>query len=166
MREILLKNPHILIIDEEEYTSVMKNRWRVFFNGFTFYAVRTVSLHGHRTTLYMHRELMGLVAKDGKYVDHINRNGLDNRKSNLRIVSPLINTLNRKLQKNNVSGYRGVSWDNRTGKWRAAIQYNRKHKSKGYYNNLLEAAHAYDRAAIKCFGAEAILNFPEVRYVP
>ena len=82
-------------------------------------------------------------AKPGEVVDHINRNRLDNSLENLRIVTQSENVFNKSHQKNNKSGYRGVSWTSREQKWRAVISKNKKQKHIGYFENKDEAYAAY-----------------------
>jgi hypothetical protein len=98
--------------------------------------------------------------KENYVVDHINRNPLDNRRCNLRYATYQQNTINRKAQKNNKSGYRGVSlYKNRNYcKWRARIKVNEKSIYIGYYKNKIDAAKAYNKAAKKYFGDFAVLN--------
>jgi hypothetical protein len=108
----------------------------------------------------MHRDILGLARNDGLITDHINRNGLDNRKSNLRIVNQALNCLNGNLQKNNTSGYRGVSWLKRRSRWIVRINIDGILKYVGYFHNLTDAAIAYDKAAILHYGKNAVLNFP------
>lgn len=104
----------------------------------------------------MHRLIIG--AREGEYVDHINGNGLDNRRSNLRIATAMTNQQNRKLQKNNKSGYKGVSWDNTNRAWICQIRVNKRSKFLGYFKDAQEAGKAYDVAAEKYFGKFAKLN--------
>lgn len=95
-------------------------------------------------------------------IDHINRNGLDNRLCNLRAASGSQNQWNQALKNNNKSGYKGVSWYKKYNKWRSQISINNKCKHIGYFDDIIEAARAYDRTAIINFGIDyAYLNFPE-----
>lgn len=96
---------------------------------------------------------------DGKLIDHRDGNGLNNLPSNLRIATSTENSRNRRKNSNNQSGYKGVCWCAR--KWRAAIRVNGKLKHLGYFENVTDAALAYDVAAIHYFGEFAHLNFPQ-----
>jgi hypothetical protein len=110
----------------------------------------------------MHREVINPPAHLD--VDHINHNGLDNRKANLRPVTQAQNCLNRpyKIYKKKISSskYKGVTWHKRMKKWTAQICYQGKHKSLGYFDDETDAAKAYDDAAKKHHKEFAVLNFP------
>lgn len=110
---------------------------------------------------YMHRFLWesvnGKIPK-GLQIDHKNRDKLDNRLSNLRVVTNQQNHMNLQSYKNSSSIYKGVSWKKDKNKWRAQITINGKQKHLGYYNSEVEAARAYDATA-KNF-EHAFLNFP------
>lgn len=108
-------------------------------------------------TQYLHR----LLLPDAEFVDHINGNGLDNRRSNLRLCTRSENARNSRKPSNNSSGYKGVSWHKRTKKWRADIRNENRQRSLGSFDNALDAAHAYDRAARVMHGEFARLNFPD-----
>ena len=111
----------------------------------------------------MHRLIMDPIP-DGMQVDHVNHNGLDNRKKNLRICTSQQNTWNAqkpKLNRESSSQYKGVSWYKRYNKWVARGTHDGKRITLGYYNCEKEAARAYDAAAKKYFGEYAHLNFPD-----
>ena len=106
--------------------------------------------------MLLHRLIVN--APDDTVVDHINHNVLDNRKENLRICSIAENIRNSKLRANNTSGYKGVCWLKRDNKWLANITFNSKTIYLGKYNDIIDAAQAYNDAAIKYFGEYASLN--------
>ena len=90
--------------------------------------------------------------------DHINGNGLDNRRNNLRTCTNAENLQNRPKQKNNTSGFKGVFLNKLTGKWEARI-YSRKTRTYiGLYKNKIDAANAYNEKATELFGEFARLN--------
>ena len=105
----------------------------------------------------MHRLIIDV--PEDMFVDHINHNGLDNRKANLRPPTPTDNARYARYPKINTSSeYRGVWYNKQTKKWRANIFVNRKRKHLGYFKNEIDAAHAYDEAAKLYYGDFAILN--------
>ena len=83
---------------------------------------------------------------DGMEVDHINHVRTDNRIENLRLVSRLENCKNRKLNSNNTSGFNGVSWSKRDGKWLAYIYINKKRIRLGLYSDISKAIAAREKA--------------------
>ena len=91
-------------------------------------------------------------------IDHINGNGLDNRRANLRLATVAQNAWNSKKRKSR-SGYKGVCYDKAKRRWRAAIVHHGRRIHLGYFKEKLEAAKAYDTAAIKYFGQFAHTNF-------
>ena len=91
-------------------------------------------------------------------VDHKDRDGLHNWKDNLRVTNYSINSYNRKPNKNNTSGFRGVSWHSRDKQWIARIKINGVLKHCGYYADAETAARAYNNAAVKYYGDNAALN--------
>lgn len=94
------------------------------------------------------------------FVDHINRDRSDNRRSNLRLCSLAENNRNGSIRSNNNSGFKGVSWDKARGKWQAGIGLNGTRKALGRFDSAEDAARAYDAAALANYGEFAALNFP------
>ncbi len=163
-RTILLKCGLSTIVDDEDYDRVINyGKWHIMRTGGGEYAnyVTSNGFQCHSPSVRLHRFILGLSNNDGKIVDHINRDGLDNRKENLRIVTFSLNGHNRKLQKNNKSGYRGVYWYKKCGKWRAKLKVNKELIECGCFQNIIDAAKAYDLMAFKYFGKDAILNIGE-----
>jgi hypothetical protein len=105
------------------------------------------------------REIFGVC--DGRFVDHQNHNGLDNRRSNLRIATVAENGFNRrKTSALTSSRFKGVNWDKRENKWRVQGRLNGRQETIGYFDNEEDAARKYDAWAVAAFGRFAALNFP------
>jgi len=157
---ISLTQGKVALVDDEDYEELNKNKWCAWKNSDgTFYAVRGVRKNKKMIIFRMHREIMN--AKHGEEVDHINHDGLDNRRCNLRICTHSQNLRNCKQHKNNTSGLRGVSWDIRANKWRGHICKNNKTIYLGLFSDKIEAGHMVDQYAMELFGEFAVLNFPD-----
>jgi len=162
MKEIPLTQGRVALVDDEDYEWLNQWKWCAYKHRYTFYAHRCVWNKGKKITMKMHREILGLILKDGKVGDHKDRNGLNNQKDNLRIVNNSLNGYNCKMQTSNTSGYRGVNHcEKQYGYWRVRIGVNRQRIECGMFKNILDAAKVYDKAAIKYYGDNAILNFPK-----
>ena len=105
--------------------------------------------------------IIGRPLRRNEYADHIDRNGLNNSRGNLRLASNAENLRNRPRQRNNKSGYKGVCFDKRVSRWRADIGVNGRRIKVGRFDTPEEAARAYDAAAREYFGEFAYLNFPD-----
>jgi hypothetical protein len=170
MRKIPLTQGKFALVDDEDFEYLSQFKWCARKDWYTFYASRTIYPNGYgkhkqKITVQMHREVMGLQRGDGKSVDHKNRNGLDNRKKNLRLGIGSINQVNCRKRKDNTSGYRGVSWNIVHKKWFTRISIKGKRFSFGGFSTPIEAAIAYDKAVMKYRDASAPLNFPTNRRV-
>lgn len=109
------------IVDDADFESLSKYRWHMKINGHNRYARRCFRDVDKLVTLMMHEAVVGK-APDGLITDHINRNSLDNRRSNLRFVTPSGSTQNRGLVTYNTSGVRGVFFDRTLKTWRVQIK--------------------------------------------
>lgn len=98
----------------------------------------------------MHRVIMNPPV--GMEVDHINRNKLDNRRSNLRICTHAENLANRIKPRNNTSGYKGVVWNKSRSKWLAQITVKKRHIYLGQFDDIEEANEAYNLGFVKYYG--------------
>jgi hypothetical protein len=129
------------IVDEEWYEWLSQWNWRLCTDGYAKRGERPGGRAGRFMNIYMAREILHLPYGDPRMPDHINMNRLDNRSCNLRIAmrGALDNQQNLGVRTNNRSGYRGVSWDRRSGRWRAYATLNRKQHSMGYFDNLEDA---------------------------
>lgn len=135
------------LVDDADYD------WLTALGSWHFdrYAKRVTRKEG---VVYMHRLIMG--ATEG-YIDHVNGDKLDNRRSNLRVCTQQQNIHNSQGRKGS-SNYKGVSWDKTRGKWKACIGINYKRIQIGRYPTELEAAIAYNQKALELHGEYAVLN--------
>lgn len=137
-----------MLIDDEDWHLLKDYRCQYHHTG---YAVTTRNKKQYR----VHRLILGI--NDNNWVDHINHNKLDNRKSNLRICTNQQNQFNR-LKKNNASSkYKGVS--KRKNNWEAGIKFKGKTYYLGKYKTEEDAAKAYDKKALELFGEYSKRNF-------
>lgn len=146
---------HFALIDQEDWERVIAHSWLPRVTDHNVYAATRID--GRQ--VFLHRFVLG--AELPALVDHINRIGLDCRKTNLRLATHEENALNRKRDIRNTSGYKGVSWHRESQKWRALIKVGDVWLSLGLHTTVEGAARAYDDAARKHFGAYARLNFPD-----
>lgn len=152
------------IIDVEDLPEVGCRLWQAHRTPMTFYAYTKTDLpDGYRTRVGLHRLILQLPASDSRQVDHINQNGLDNRRANLRAVTKAQNMHNRKGVRNVSSVFKGVfRTSGSTPTWIAQIGANGKQHYLGRFGSEDDAARAYDAAARELHGGFARLNFPEL----
>lgn len=153
MAEIILRTGEVAYVDDEDLERVLHSckSWRLFRtpSGNTYAQGRT-----GKDQIFLHWLITG-----HKYVDHIDNNGLNNRKVNLRPANKSQNAMNRTKISGTSSQYKGVSWYRAYSRWRVMIMVDRKAKHIGYYDDEIEAAKAYDSVAQELFGDYARLNF-------
>lgn len=161
--QIPMRNGGFALINEEDVALVLPYRWYARIgaaNSLTQYAVSTFRIpggKGKRGGIYMHRLIMS--AAPGTRIDHANRNGLDNRRENLRFCTQSQNVTNRIYKSNKSSGFRGVQFNKNNNKYRVWVTVKGKHIHGGYYRDPAEAARVYDKMALEIFGEFAVLNF-------
>lgn len=159
MIEIKTSSSLITYISDED-ADLAENAWHVDHYGY-------IKRNGKRSPgtrgpkLFMHRivlsRVLGRELLSSEFVDHIDRNPLNNTRENLRLATAQQNNINRSKQSNNTSGYKGV-FKHVKGGYFAAIGYNGKRKYLGYFKNPIDAAIAYNKAATKYYGNFAVLN--------
>ncbi len=162
MKKIPLTQNKFAVVDDEDYERTNKHNWYANKNFNTFYAVRDSWIKqgssGFHRKVFMHRLILGLKYGDGKQTDHINNNGLDNRKANLRTCTTAQNQHNRQQHKTGRSQYKGVSWDKVRRKWQVNIKIGNKRVELGGFNNEIDAAQTYNQKAKELFGKFARPN--------
>jgi hypothetical protein len=147
MAEIQLTNSDLVaLVDDDDFERVSERQW-YFDHG---YAKST-----NHPQVYLHKFIMG-DAPEGMFVDHIHGNKLDNRKSELRFVTPAQSSMNAGLRKDNKLGVKGVSKHGK--KYETQIQYNGKKMHVGMYPTPEEASTAYQAKALELFGEYARVN--------
>lgn len=159
MKQIPLTRGKVALVDDEDYERLIAmGKWRLDNPGYAVKSKRFRKADGKWSNkiLLMHRIILD--AKVGEFVDHINRDKLDNRKSNLRICSKTENNRNVGLSKNNTTGFKGVTFFTLRGKFMAQITFEGKNVFLGYFEEPKEAAKAYNNAAVKYYGEFAYLN--------
>jgi len=158
-KEIQLTQGKVAIVDDEDFEYLNQWKWHCKINGNNFYAVRSIKYTNGKydKKIVMHRFLLN-VSNSRLHVDHVNNDSLDNRKINLRICTHDENLRNRKINLNNTSGYKGVYWHKIGKKWTSVIGINKKIIYLGLFINPIDAARAYNAAALKYHGEFANLN--------
>jgi len=152
-RKIPLTQGKYATVDPEDYEELVKYKWHAKRSDGRFYAERTVK----QKNIKMHEVIIGTV--EGKVIDHINHNGLDNRKANLRFATVQQNTWNQRKSRGNYSSqYKGVAWSKSRKKWRTRITINGRVMFIGHFDDEKAAAMAYDVKAKELFGDYAALN--------
>jgi hypothetical protein len=177
-KTLIIESPahgtHEVLYDAEDEDKISKYNWYVQavaalpgklyvvasapHPSYDWYYPPNGNRYRRRTTLTLHNLLMN--TPKGMVTDHINGDPLDNRKENLRICTAAENQRNRGANKNNTSGFKGVSWSKRDKIWRAGIGHDGKDIKLGCFEDKEEAARAYDRKAIELHGEFAYTNFP------
>lgn len=145
MRLFLINSEDTVLVDVEDYIELSKFDWRLHSKGY--------AASGN---ILMHRKI--IKAPNGKQVDNINGNKLDNRKCNLRLATNSQNHMNIKKYKNKTSKYKGVYWDKSREKWAADIKLNKKRIRLGRFSSEEAAGLAYNEAAVEFFKEFALLN--------
>ena len=144
MKKIKLTKGQFALVDNDDFEILNKYHWQ--------YNAKT----GAEAKILMHRIV--IKAPKDTIVDHIDRNRLNNKKSNLRLCTTEQNNHNTGMFKNNTSGYKGVNWNKREKVWKASITKNNKRVGLGVFKTAREAAIAYNNAVIKLRGEFGWLN--------
>jgi hypothetical protein len=178
MKKILIRSPkygdHYAIVDDSDFDLVSKYRWTLEKGRTSFYALHTSGGYWYKgetikrgVTFRMHQLILGIKPKNNgkrsQSIDHIDHDGLNNQRNNIRICTNSQNRANAKLQRtNNSTGYKGVTKRTKTNgmTWRyiSRIRVNDKLIQIGSFDTPEDAAKAYNHAAINYFGEFAYLN--------
>ena|SRR5690349_21007426 len=157
MKHIVLTKGQITQIDDIDYPSILEKPCFAIPTKNGYYA-KCENEFIHRIVM---ENILQRPLQSDEEIDHIDLDGLNNKRENLRLATRATNNQNRGKFSNNKSGYKGVSWRESHSKWRATIRLNGRQKFLGQFDDVIEAAKAYDTAAKELFGEFAVLNFPE-----
>ena len=148
-----------IFVDDDDFGLVNQYKWHLLKIGNTFYAAHKTYTpnNGKRKVILMHRLLLNII-DNSLQGDHINHNGLDNRRANIRVATKSQNLRNRTAKKNGTSKYLGVSKYNKN-RWRSTISIKGKPTTLGTFKSEILAAIYYDEAAKEFHGEFANLNF-------
>lgn len=155
MKKIPLTQGKFAVVDDDDYAELSRYKWCIQGDGYAVRKPRKSDGAGEKQ-IRMHRVIAGTPV--GMTTDHINGDKLDNRKSNLRMATSAENQHNVQKRKDNISGFKGVSFSRRNGKWRATIAVNGVRHSLGLFSSPEDAAKSYNSSAIKYHGEFARLN--------
>lgn len=153
MKEIPLTQGRVALVDDEDYEELNKYKWFLISTPRNCYAARRERVH----IVYMHRQLLGVT--DSLEVDHIDHDGLNNQRNNIRLCTTRQNNHNSRAKSTSTSQYKGVTWYKAYSKWKATIRYGKEHLFLGYFQQEEDAARAYDQMARRLHGEFAYTNF-------
>lgn len=150
---------HIVYYDAEDHELIISRHWHLLKIKGRFYCSTNIyknGINGAQTQIAMHRFLMN--PSNGRLIDHIDGNGLNNRRNNLRIATVAQNNYNKSVAKRNVTGFKGVGFYKKRGDYVASIKVNGRSIHGGYFPTKEQAAERYNELAIQHFGSFAKLN--------
>ena len=152
VRLIPLAEGFYAYVDAADYEWLSRWQWHMASGG-------NPARSGKGRTIFMHREIMQ--PPPGMVVDHADGNKANNCRFNLRVCTRRENQGNMQKQHGARSRFKGVSYDKRRGKYFAQCEFRGEHRWLGFFDDEVEAARAYDRAAVEECGAFARVNFPQ-----
>lgn len=155
MISLPLSQGYVAIIDDED-AHLARFKWHAAVRAHTVYAARNVRRGGVGSLVLLHREVLN--AAKGVQVDHMNRDGLDCRRENLRVATASQNQANSAHRRHASAPYKGVRWKKDHKKWEARIRFGGRDLHIGYFATAKEAACAYNAEAVKRFGQFARIN--------
>ena len=156
MKVINLTQGKVALINDVDFAYLNQWKWYAHFDGFNWYAERKP----RKICFRMHRLILSrkLGHANFKQVDHVDGNGLNNLRSNLRASTCQQNHFNKRKAQNKSSQFKGIYWNKQLQKWRVQIRVNKKLIEVGCFHSEIQAAKAYDKMAKKHFGNRAKLN--------
>jgi hypothetical protein len=157
MKQILLTQGKVALIDDDDFEYINQWKWRVAkcHNG-AIYACRG-TYNPNFSMILMHRVIMQ--TPGSLVVDHIDHNGLNNQKTNLRNCTDSENRCHSYRKSNNKTGFKGISWNQKNKRWYVEISVNHQRIYIGCFRVCADAVSAYDEAAKKYHGEFAQTNF-------
>jgi hypothetical protein len=150
-----------VLVDDADYLELSRHKWTAGFYGNNVYAVRGIGPKGRTKIIYMHRVILGLDEGSTRVSDHINGDGLDNRRDNLRACTRAENNTNVPPHSTSSHGYKGLMWDKRRGRYSSCVHVGGERHYVGTSSSSTELALARDIAALRLQGKYAWLNFPK-----
>ena len=167
MKIIVLTNGIEVMVDDSDYDSLKSFTWWAHKGKSTWYAARKIrpsvnGMRGYKSfTILMHRQIIGKDCDCGRPIDHINGNGLDNRRCNLRVVTPAQNTRNSRKMHGCSSRFKGVYFQKKIQKWVAQISIDGTQNYIGCFVTEEAAALAWNEAAARVDPEHARFNVVE-----
>lgn len=161
MKRIPLTQGRVAEVDDVDFSYLSQFRWHARLDGRVWYAarMRPVANGGERKVIKMHQDIAGFLGVP--LLDHRDGDGLNNRRQNLRSATKQQNAANSRKRKGASTKFKGVHFYKSRGNFQAYIGVgNSKTRHLGYFENAVDAARAYDAAAVLQFGEFARLNFP------
>lgn len=145
MKEIKLTQGKVALVDDDMFEYLNQWKWFAHKGGNKFYAIRNEPI-GKNTYKHfsMHKQIMN--TPPGMVVDHINHDGLNNLKSNLRICTHAENIRNSRTRKDNTSGAKGVCWSKHEKKWRVEIKVSDSRIHIGYFQEKKRSSDCLHRS--------------------
>lgn len=148
---------YTILFDDCDFDLLSCHQWRIAIEKRTSYNIAYAMTTIENTTIRMHNLILPLENSE-LVIDHKDCNGLNNQRSNLQRITQAQNTQKKRIGNSNTSGYKGVSYDKKRAKYYAYIQVNGKSMNLGRYEEVEQAAKAYNRAVHQYFGEFANLN--------
>ena len=140
MKTIPLTQGKVALVDDCDYEKLSQHKWHARKDLNTYYAQRRICKDGKWILIHMHREIIG--TPDGMKTDHIDRDGLNNQRANLRVCTHQENMMNMRKRKDNTSGDRNVYWKKSQSRWEVLMQYKNKTYYGGEYKDKNDAIQA------------------------